>query len=114
MKTKVFASLLLFAFVALLAGCPQRTTISQLNGNSGRYRDKEVLVIGEVTNSFGALGRGAFELSDETGKIWVITERGVPARGERVGSIGRFMGGVTWEGRNFGSALRETDRKRRF
>ena len=97
MKTRMLASLLLVTSVLMLAGCPERTTISRLNGDAGRYRNKEVLIVGEVTNSFGALGRGAFELSDETGKIWV----------------GRFMGGVTWEGRNFGSALRETDRKMR-
>ena len=52
-----------------------------------------------------------YELSDETGKIWVITERGAPSKGARVGAVGKYINGVVWGGRNFGSALRETDRK---
>lgn len=111
MKTRIIASVLLFASVVFLAGCAEETTISRINSDPARFRNKKVLVIGEVTNSFGALGQGAYELSDETGKIWVITNRGVPSRGARVGAIGKYMHGVTWGGRNFGSAIQETDRK---
>ncbi|MGH9845269.1 MAG: hypothetical protein ACREEM_41670 [Blastocatellia bacterium] len=111
MKTRIFTSLFLLASVALFTGCPQQTTVNKLNGDPSRYRGKEVLIVGEVTNSFGALGRGAYELNDETGKIWVVTERSVPSRGARVGAVGRYIQGVNWGGRNFGSALQETDRK---
>ena len=111
MKTRIFTSLLLLASVTFFTGCPQQTTINKLNGDPERYRNKEVLIVGEVTNSFGALGRGAYELNDETGKIWVVTERSVPSRGARVGAVGRYIQGVNWAGRNFGSAIRETDRK---
>jgi hypothetical protein len=111
MKTRIFASTLLLASVVLFTGCPQQTTINRLNGDPERFRNKEVLIVGEVTNSFGALGRGAYEISDETGKIWVVTERSVPSKGARVGAVGRYIQGVNWAGRNFGSAIRETDRK---
>jgi hypothetical protein len=111
MKTRIFASVLLLASVTFFTGCPQQTTINQINGDPARYRDKEVLIVGSVTNSFGALGQGAYELSDETGKLWVITQRGVPSKGARVGAVGKYINGVTWGGRNLGSALRETDRK---
>ncbi|MDX2031558.1 MAG: hypothetical protein SF339_12860 [Blastocatellia bacterium] len=111
MKIRIIASLLLLASVTLFTGCPEKTTISRIDSDPARFRNKEVLVVGEVTNSFGALGQGAYELSDETGKIWVITRRGVPSKGARVGSIGKYMHGVTWGGRNFGSAIQETDRK---
>jgi hypothetical protein len=111
MKIRISASLIFLACAVFLTGCPQQTTINQLNGNPARYRGKEVLVVGAVTNSFGALGQGAYELSDETGKIWVLTQRGAPAKGARVGAVGQYINGVVWGGRNFGSALRETDRK---
>lgn len=111
MKSRIFASILLLASAVLFTACPKETSINQLTGDPWRYRDKEVIVKGTVTNSFGALGQGAYELSDETGKIWVITQRGVPSRGTRVGAVGKFIQGVNWGGRNFGSALRETDRK---
>ena len=101
----------LLAATVLLTACPQRTTIARLESDPGRYRDKEVLVYGTVTNSFGVLGQGAYELSDETGKLWVITQRGVPTKGATVGAVGRFVDGVRWGGRSFGSAIRETDRR---
>ncbi len=111
MKTRIFASLILIAATLFLTGCPEQTTIARINADPARYRDKKVLIIGNVTNSFGALGQGAYELSDETGKVWVITQRGVPSKGSRVGAVGKYMHGVTCAGRNLGSALEETDRK---
>jgi hypothetical protein len=111
MKRKISVVILLLASSLLLTACPQQTTINQLNGDPARYRGKEVLIIGNVTNSFGALGQGAYELSDESGKIWVLTHRGVPAKGARVGAVGRYIQGINWGGRNLASALEETDRK---
>ena len=111
MKTRFFASLFLLASVLFLMGCPSQTTIGKINGDPARYRGREVLIVGNVTNSFGAVGQGAYELSDETGKIWVVTRRGVPSKGARVGAVGRYIQGLNWHGRNYGSALEETDRK---
>jgi hypothetical protein len=111
MKTRFFTSLVLFVAVFFLTGCPNQTTINRLNGDPARYRGKEVLIVGTVTNSFGAAGFGAYELSDETGKIWVLTRRGAPSNGARVGAVGRYVQGINWSGRNYGSAIEETDRK---
>lgn len=111
MKIRFISILFLFTASALLMGCPRQTTINQLNGDPERYRGKEVLIVGTVTNSFGALGQGAYELSDETGKIWVVTMRSVPSKGARVGAVGKYRQGINWSGRNFGSVIEETDRK---
>jgi len=111
MKSRIFATILFLTTALLLSACPSRTTINQINGDPARYRGKEVLVIGEVSNSYGVTGIGAYELNDGTGKIWVLTERGVPSRGAQVGAIGKYRQGVNWDGRNFGSALQETDRR---
>ncbi len=111
MKIRILAPTVFLASTLLLVACPQETTIGRVTGDPARYRGKEVLLVGTVTNSFGALGQGAYELDDETGKIWVITRRGVPAKGARVGAVGRYIDGVKWGGRSFGSALEETDRK---
>ena len=111
MKTRFFTSLFLLATVLFLMGCPSQTSINKLNGDPARYRNKEVLIVGTVTNSFGAAGFGAYELSDETGKIWVLTKRGAPSNGARVGAVGRYVQGINWSGRNYGSAIEETDRK---
>jgi hypothetical protein len=111
MKTRIFASLIVLASVVFFTACPQQTSINHINGDPARYRGREVLIVGTVTNSYGALGVGAYELSDDTGKIWVLTERGAPVKGARVGAVGKYINGVAWDGRNYGSALRETDRR---
>src|SRR5216683_2696058 len=62
----------LFAALALLVGCPQGTTVADINRNPGRYYNKEVAVSGNVVSSFGLLGTGGYELDDSTVFIWVM------------------------------------------
>ena len=112
MKNRVMGVALLLGSALFLAACPSETTIGRLNSEPRRYYDRDVSVRGSVTNSFGALGIGAYELDDETGRIWVLTERGVPQKGSHVRAVGKYINGVTWGGRNFGSALRESNRYR--
>jgi hypothetical protein len=111
MKKRLSLVAVISILAIFLTGCPQRTTIARLEADPGKYRGKDVLVYGTVTNSFGALGQGVYELSDETGKIWVLTQRGVPTKGATVGAVGKFVDGLRWGGRSFGSGMRETDRR---
>ena len=100
------AVLLLF-----LAGC-ETTRIGDINRDPGHYAGRDVTVAGEVTNSFGALGEGAFEMDDGTGRIWVLsTGYGVPSQGARVSVTGRVESGVTIGGRSLANVLRETKRR---
>ena len=97
----------------LLTACPNQTNIARINANPDRYRNKEVGIAGRVTDSYGVLGAGAYEIDDGTGKIWVATRRGVPSRGARVGAKGYIHSGFSFAGRNFGTVLEETDRRSR-
>ena len=111
MRSKFFAAALLIAATLLLAGCPERTTIEHINRSPGHYAGKEVTIAGRVSNSYGALGTGVFELQDETGRMWVFSERyGVPGRDARIAVTGRIQQGFTFGGRNFAVVLRETKR----
>ena len=105
-----FLSAILAGALALTA-CPSKTTISKINQDPGRYRDKQIGLIGTVTNSYGVLGQGVYELDDGTGRIWVATTRGVPARGSRVGVSGRVYTGIQYDGRNYGLGLKEENRQ---
>ena len=104
-------------FLALLSGtilftaCPSQTNIAKINANPDRYRNKEVGIVGRVTNSYGALGAGAYEIDDGTGRIWVATRNGVPSRGVRVGAKGYVHNGFNFAGRSFGTVVEETDRR---
>jgi hypothetical protein len=109
---------LLIASIALLSlaltGCPERKTIADITSDPGRYQDKEVAVVGRVTRSYGALGYGIFEIDDGTGRMWIFTEKyGVPSKDAYVGVKGRVVSGVTYNGRNYGTGMRETERRTR-
>jgi len=110
-KAAVF--LVLLTGMLLLTACPSQTNIGKINSNPDRYRNKEVGIAGRVTDSYGVLGAGAYEIDDGTGKIWVATRRGVPSRGARVGAKGYIHSGFSFAGRNFGTVLEETDRRSR-
>ena len=82
--SKTYVLIIASVFVSLLmAGC-ERKTINDLRAEPDRYTHKEVALVGTVVRSFSVLGRGAYEIDDGTGRIWIVSERGVPRQGARV------------------------------
>jgi hypothetical protein len=111
-QRKFVAILLVTAGMLLLAACPPRVRVADINHDPGRFAGREVTVAGRVVNSFGAMGTGAFEIEDETGKLWVFSERyGIPGRDARIAVTGRIEQGFSFGGRNFATVLRETRRR---
>ena len=110
-KTAVF--LVLISATLLLTACPSQTRISKINANPDHYRGKEVGIAGRVTDSYGALGAGAYEIDDGSGRIWVATKHGVPSRGSHVGAKGYVRNGFSFNGRSYGTVMEETDRRSR-
>jgi len=108
-KTAVF--LVLLSGTILFTACPSQTNIARINADPGRYRGKEVAIAGRVTDSYGVMGQGAYEIDDGTGRIWVATTRGLPARGARVGTKGYVHSCFSWAGRSYGTVLEEKDRR---
>ena len=110
---KAAAFAVLIGGLLLLTACPSQTNISKINADPDRYRGKEVGIAGTVTNSYGAMGTGAYEIDDGTGRIWVATRRGVPSKGSRIGAKGYIHNGFNFAGRSFGTVMEETDRRTR-
>ena len=107
----VYTMLLVIATLFLTA-CPTRTSIEKINRDPGRYVGKEVTIAGRVSNSFGALGTGIFELEDDTGRMWIYSQRyGVPSTGAKVAVTGRIEQGFSCGGRSFATVLRESERR---
>ncbi|MBX3283465.1 MAG: hypothetical protein KF756_13445 [Acidobacteria bacterium] len=106
------AGLALFA-----AACPEKRSIAEINANPSRYQNKEVGIIGTVTDSYGlsipgtGISGGAYKIDDGTGSIWVVTDRNVPARGSRIGISGTVGTGVSYKGRNYGLGIFEKERR---
>ena len=83
-KYRRYAILLGFVLWAFaMSGCEQKT-INQIKAEPSKYANRDVAVAGQVTRSFSVLGRGAYEIDDGTGKLWVVSEKGVPREGSKV------------------------------
>ena len=109
---RFFLALLLLAGSLLLVACPPHVSIDRLTRDPGRYAGREVSIGGHVSNSFGALGTGVYEVDDGTGRLWVYSQRyGVPSQGVRVGVRGTVTQGFSFGGRSFAVILRETERR---
>ena len=94
-----FALLTLLVAGALTsAACASTRTVNQLLADPGRYRDDTVQLSGEVVDSYSVANRGAYQIDDGTGRIWVVSDNGVPRKSARV-----TVKGTVREGFNFGS-----------
>jgi hypothetical protein len=90
--------------------------IGDITADPGSFKNKEIMVAGEVVQAVGAeigsFNRGVYEISDGTGSLWVYSEkRGVPTKGAHVGVKGRVAQSVTIMGRNYGTVFEESDRR---
>jgi hypothetical protein len=83
-------SIAALAFVAAACG---PVTINRLLADPAKYRNKDVTVRGEVTESASVLGKGAYKLSDGDASLWVVTTSGAPRKGARVDVTGRVQDG---------------------
>jgi hypothetical protein len=100
----------LAAGILLLAGCPTQASIADINRDPGRFAGKDVSIHGTVSDAFGALGNGVFQIDDGSGRMWVYSQNfGVPGNGNKISVTGRIEQGFAFGGRNFGVILRQTE-----
>jgi hypothetical protein len=110
LRNRILASSLVVVAILHLAGCPARSSIGEINRDPGRYLGKEVTLAGRVSDSFGALSAGVFQIDDGTGTIWVYSQSyGVPSNGAKVSVTGKLEQGFNFGGRTFATILRETE-----
>jgi hypothetical protein len=89
-RTRRAGLMLLLGAVSLSAlGCAT-TTISRILAEPQRYRQNDVHLAGNVTESVSLLGQGAYKLDDGTGTIWVVSTHGVPRKGAEVKVKGKI------------------------
>jgi hypothetical protein len=74
------------------AACASRS-INQVLADPSRYTNKQVKLSGSVVESYSALGRGVYQLDDNTGRLWIVSDNGVPRRGARVSVQGTVREG---------------------
>ena len=113
---KILAITLISLTTLVAAGCPERRTIADLERNPGKYNGKDVTVVGVVKSTYGGglpgtrIGGGIYEIDDGTGTIWVIADGNPPNKGAEVAASGTFGNVASWNGKNYGTGIRETER----
>jgi aspartyl/asparaginyl-tRNA synthetase len=81
----IFSLISLVLLVLACASCGIGTTkIGDITGHPRDYAGKEVTVSGEVTDTFSLFVVKYFVLRDSTGELTVITDRPLPAKGEKI------------------------------
>lgn len=91
------------AVVVLGSTACASVTVNKVLADPGRYRDRDVSVSGEVSDSFSVMSRGGYRLGDGSGQLWVVSEHGVPRNGARVVVKGKIREGFNLGG--FGDRL---------
>ena len=98
MRRPRVAAAAVLALGALVSTACASTHINQILADPSRYRDRQVSVSGSVVESYSFANRGAYQLGDESGQLWVVSDQGVPRKGARV-----TVQGTIREGFNLGS-----------
>jgi hypothetical protein len=75
-----------------MTACEQKK-INQILAEPDRYVNHEVGIEGHVVRSFSVLGKGAYEIDDGSGRLWIISDKGVPRTGSQVSVRGRIRDG---------------------
>jgi hypothetical protein len=75
--------MLAFALAVTAAGCAGKS-INHVLSDPSRYQNREVRISGNVVDSYSVVNRGVYLIEDDTGQLWVASDRGVPRRGARV------------------------------
>lgn len=90
--------LAVLAASALASAACASKSINQILADPSRYNNREVRVSGTVVDSYSFANRGVYRIDDDTGRLWVVSNRGVPRKGARVTAKGTIR-----EGFNLGS-----------
>lgn len=98
----------------LISGCGFHTSISKIRYEPGKYEGKEVSIKGRVSETIGIplIQKGAYQVDDGSGKIWVLSQKRRPSRGEKVTVKGKVKTGVSIRGYTLGLAIVEGDEKK--
>ncbi len=94
MISKSCISAFLICLALAIFGCDivdrfTATKIKDILDNPRNFENKEVTIYGTVTDAASMLIVKYFEVQDDTGKIKVVTQRTLPAKGEKVKVTGR-------------------------
>ena len=106
----VLSVLILTVFATI--GCSRATRIGDILANPSQYEGKDLTIRGTVgeTAWFALVGKGAYQLGDGSGNIWVVTSQPPPQKGQTISAKGKVQVAFSIAGQSYGIVLVETQR----
>jgi len=108
--------ILLFVIVFAVSGCSINTNIniSEIKDRPDEYKGKQVSIKGKVieTVSVPLIHKGAYQVDDGTGKIWVMSQERIPYRGDDVKIKGEVKTGFTFHKLTLGTVIVEGEKEK--
>ena len=103
----VLVLILTLSSVLMAAGCTGTTKISDIQSNPAQYQGKEVDIKGTVGETFwlAILNKGAYQLGDSSGTIWVVTSQPSPQKGLQISTEGTVSTAVTLGDQSLGTVI---------
>jgi hypothetical protein len=112
---RVLTILILSALILILLstmGCSHSTRIGDILADPSKYEGKDLTIGGTVGETvwFALAGKGAYQLGDGSGNIWVVTSQPPPQKGLSISSEGEVHTAFTIGEQSYGTVLVETQR----
>ena len=114
MKRILIVALMLSLLIAVIpmAGCASTTKIGDITANPMQFQGKEVSVKGTVGDTLwlAILTKGAYQVGDGSGTIWVVTVQPPPQKGLVVSAKGTVSTAFKLGDQTLGTIITETQR----
>ena len=107
----IVLSIIILSMFATI-GCSSATRIGDILANPSQYEGKDLNIRGTVGDTawFALVGKGAYQLGDSSGNIWVVTSQPPPEKGLSISPKGKVQTAFTIAGQSYGIVLVETQR----
>ena len=101
------------SLILILANSCANPKILNIKNNIEEFKNQEVTLNGKVIETLAIpfVRTGAYQLDDGSGRIWVLSAKNVPERGNQVIVTGTITVGVELGGKRFGVMVKETNKE---
>lgn len=109
-KTRFGLTLLALGMLILTAAC-ELNSVEEVKSDPFKFQNKQARLGGIVRQNWSVLKYGVYEIEDQTGKIFIVSEKGAPSKGAVVEVKGNTRTAFNLSGIDYGTVIMENKRK---
>ena len=108
----ILLAVILLTMMLSVSGCTRTIKTGDITANSAQYNGKTVNISGYAGEILwnDLTARGAYQVNDGSGNIWVVTSKNPPTKGVKVNVTGTVSPAFTLGDRTLGTVVNETKR----